>query len=183
MNWRNLFLASRSLRTLAVVVSVVGLTWLAPASAQARTTTRPAAFAPAGQHGHGHQCTKIKAIGVGQDLGEGMTTATISVHGVAVGTTGATSTITGVVDRRRLVHRPDRLHLRPGHADRRGDGDTRHHDRAVHLEVDQGQRYRRLRRSDRQADLPRHRGPRQPGPSPRRSPAGCVRPRADLAAG
>ena len=79
-------------------MSVVGPTWLAPASAQAHTTTRPAAFAPAGQHGHGHQCTKIKAIGVGQDLGEGMTTATISVHGVAVGTTGATFTITGVVD-------------------------------------------------------------------------------------
>ena len=39
----------------------------------------------------------MDATGVGQDLGGGRTTATISVHGVEVGTTAAAFTVTGTV--------------------------------------------------------------------------------------
>ena len=40
-------------------------------------------------------CVPVQAIGTGQDLGDGRTTATISVGRVVVGTTSATFTITG----------------------------------------------------------------------------------------
>jgi len=41
------------------------------------------------------RCVPVEAAGVGQDLGGGRTTATISVAGVRVGTTAATFTVTG----------------------------------------------------------------------------------------
>lgn len=44
----------------------------------------------------GIRCLAVDATGVGQDLGGGRTTATISVAGVDVGTTAAAFTITGV---------------------------------------------------------------------------------------
>ena len=61
-----------------------------------------ATVAPAAAHpGHSSppvhsRCLPLAATGVGQDLGGGQTTATISVAGVEVGTTAATFTITGV---------------------------------------------------------------------------------------
>ncbi len=56
----------------------------------------PASATMHGHHRHGHaRCLPIEATGVGQDLGGGRTTATISVHGVEVGTTAAAFTITG----------------------------------------------------------------------------------------
>ncbi len=61
-----------------------------------------ATAAPAAAH-RGHpsppahaRCVPVAASGVGQDLGGGQTTATISVAGVEVGTTAAAFTITGV---------------------------------------------------------------------------------------
>jgi hypothetical protein len=42
-------------------------------------------------------CVPVNAAGVGQDLGEGRTTATIFSHGFRIGTTSARFTITGVV--------------------------------------------------------------------------------------
>ena len=42
------------------------------------------------------RCLRVDATGVGEDLGGGKTTATISVRGVQVGTTAAAFTITGV---------------------------------------------------------------------------------------
>jgi hypothetical protein len=41
-------------------------------------------------------CVPVHATGVGQDLGNGMTEATISSHGVVLGTTHATFTPTSV---------------------------------------------------------------------------------------
>jgi hypothetical protein len=41
-------------------------------------------------------CVPVNATGVGQDLGGGMTTATIFSHGFRAGTTHASFTITGV---------------------------------------------------------------------------------------
>jgi hypothetical protein len=41
-------------------------------------------------------CLPVNATGVGQDLGGGMTTATIFSHGLRLGTTHASFTITGV---------------------------------------------------------------------------------------
>jgi hypothetical protein len=46
---------------------------------------------------HAHAlCVPVRATGAGQDLGGGRTQATISVHGVQVGTTQATFAIGGV---------------------------------------------------------------------------------------
>ena len=45
---------------------------------------------------HGQICAPIVASGVGQDLGAGQTTATISSHGVRLGTSTATFTTTGL---------------------------------------------------------------------------------------
>lgn len=67
----------------ALVTTVVGL--LAPAQALGS----PARAA--------HQrCVAVEATGVGQDLGDGRTTATVTAAGVTVGTTAATFTITGI---------------------------------------------------------------------------------------
>ncbi len=65
-----------------------------------------ASAAPAGAHRATHpghpsppahtRCLPVDAAGVGQDLGGGRTTATITVGGVQVGTTAAAFTITGV---------------------------------------------------------------------------------------
>lgn len=41
-------------------------------------------------------CLPVRANGAGQDLGDGRTTATISVAGVVVGTTQASFTVTGI---------------------------------------------------------------------------------------
>ena len=66
---------------LAAVLAVA-----APASA----TTHP-------QVHRGHvRCLPVHATGVGQDLGGGQTSATVSVAGVEVGTTAATFTVSGV---------------------------------------------------------------------------------------
>ena len=43
------------------------------------------------------RCAPVAATGVGQDLGSGQTTATVSVAGVPIGSTAATFTIIGVV--------------------------------------------------------------------------------------
>jgi hypothetical protein len=67
----------------ALVMTVLGLA--APAQALG-----PPARAP-------HQrCVAVEATGVGQDLGGGRTTATVTIAGITVGTTAATFTITGV---------------------------------------------------------------------------------------
>lgn len=77
-----------SLRRLALpllVCLVAVWAFAPPASAGTRTP-----------HRHGHaRCLPIVATGVGQDLGGGRTTATLSVHGVEVGTTAAAFTVTG----------------------------------------------------------------------------------------
>lgn len=52
----------------------------------------PAQAAPAAAHA---RCVPVAATGTGQDLGNGQTTATVSVGGVSVGTTSASFTITG----------------------------------------------------------------------------------------
>jgi hypothetical protein len=58
----------------------------------------PASASAHRHHQRGHvRCLAVDATGVGQDLGEGRTTATISVHGVEIGTTAAAFTITGMV--------------------------------------------------------------------------------------
>ena len=44
---------------------------------------------------HAAVCVPIKADGVGQDNGDGTTTATITTHGLLLGTTSASFTITG----------------------------------------------------------------------------------------
>jgi hypothetical protein len=46
--------------------------------------------------GAGLICVPIYAQGVGEDLGNGNTTATITTHGLLLGTTSASFTITGV---------------------------------------------------------------------------------------
>ncbi len=57
----------------------------------------PSAAAAAHQRHDGHlRCLPVEATGVGQDLGGGQTTATISVHGFTIGTTAAAFTITGM---------------------------------------------------------------------------------------
>jgi hypothetical protein len=54
------------------------------------------AVAPGTAAAHGRQiCVPVRATGVGQDLGGGQTTATISSHGVRLGTTNASFTTTG----------------------------------------------------------------------------------------
>ncbi len=68
--------------------------------AAALGTAAPAAAHPT-HRGHpappAHaRCLRVDSTGVGQDLGGGKTTATISVDGVQVGTTAAAFTITGV---------------------------------------------------------------------------------------
>ena len=70
-----------------LVCLVAALALAAPASAAHRRSPR--------QPGH-VRCLPVDATGVGQDLGGGQTTATISVGGVEVGTTAAAFTITGV---------------------------------------------------------------------------------------
>jgi hypothetical protein len=47
-------------------------------------------------HGAGSICVPVHAQGVGQDLGNGNTTATITTHGLLLGTTNASFVITGV---------------------------------------------------------------------------------------
>ena len=57
----------------------------------------PASASAHRHHARGHvRCITVDATGVGQDLGGGRTTATISVHGFEVGTTTAAFTITAV---------------------------------------------------------------------------------------
>ncbi len=77
---------ARSVRLVlaALVATLLGLV-AAPAHA---------APPPAGTH---VRCAPVAATGVGQDLGSGQTTATVSVAGVPIGSTAATFTITGVV--------------------------------------------------------------------------------------
>jgi hypothetical protein len=77
-------------RLLLLVVTVLaaahaGLALASPASA--------AAVAPASKPAH---CLQVDATGLGQDLGGGQTAATLFVGGVAVGTTSAAFTVTGV---------------------------------------------------------------------------------------
>jgi hypothetical protein len=47
-------------------------------------------------HALHQRCVSVEATGVGQDLGGGRTTATVTVAGITVGTTAATFTVTGV---------------------------------------------------------------------------------------
>lgn len=54
-----------------------------------------AAPATASQAPNARICLPVEAAGVGQDLGNFMTTATITSHGVLLGTTNATFTPTG----------------------------------------------------------------------------------------
>lgn len=51
--------------------------------------------AQAGDAAHGSKCKRVRAVGVGQDLGGGNTTATITHGGVLNGTTAAHFDITG----------------------------------------------------------------------------------------
>jgi len=67
---------------LALLLTAAAALVAAPAHASAR----PAAAG---------RCAPIEATGTGQDLGNGQTTATVSVDGQVVGTTRATFTITG----------------------------------------------------------------------------------------
>ena len=69
----------------ALVAAVLGPT-LALSSAQAA--------GPPARVAH-QRCVAVAATGTGQDLGGGRTTATVTVGGVAVGTTAATFTVTG----------------------------------------------------------------------------------------
>ena len=63
----------------------------------AALTLAPPASAGTRHHQQGHvRCVPVQATGVGQDLGGGRTTATISVHGFEVGTTTAAFTISGI---------------------------------------------------------------------------------------
>jgi hypothetical protein len=56
----------------------------------------PAGVAQAGVGRHAHAlCTPVRAHGAGQDLGNGATEATITSHGVVLGTTHAMFTPTG----------------------------------------------------------------------------------------
>jgi hypothetical protein len=74
-------------RSVAILVLLAGtlLAWLPPAVAEAKPP-------PA------NRCFSVEATGVGQDLGEGRTEATIYVHGRPVGTTQAMFTITGATE-------------------------------------------------------------------------------------
>ncbi len=73
---------------LPLVICLAGAFVLAP----------PASASAHRHHQRGHvRCLAVDATGVGQDLGGGRTTATISVRGVEVGTTAAAFTITGMV--------------------------------------------------------------------------------------
>ncbi len=74
-------------RSLAVVALAAIMVMVAPAPAEARPHTGA---------GQGQRCVRVLATGVGQDLGEGRTEATISVRGYPVGTTAAQFAITGV---------------------------------------------------------------------------------------
>jgi hypothetical protein len=66
--------------------------------AAALALATPASASTHRHHHAGHvRCLPVDATGVGQDLGGGRTTATISVHGVEVGTTAAAFTVTGVI--------------------------------------------------------------------------------------
>lgn len=57
----------------------------------------PAGVAQAGAPHHTHAlCVPVRAHGVGQDLGNGATEATITSHGVVLGTTHAMFTPTGL---------------------------------------------------------------------------------------
>jgi hypothetical protein len=78
-------MSARRLVPLALAAIVAALALAGPASAAA-----PDAGPPAGH------CVSVDATGFGQDLGGGRTTATIYVDGVAVGTTSAAFTVTGV---------------------------------------------------------------------------------------
>jgi hypothetical protein len=70
------------------------LVWLGVAFGVASpASAHPSQPAPRGAH---VRCVAVDATGVGQDLGGGQTTATISVAGVEIGTTAAAFTITGV---------------------------------------------------------------------------------------
>lgn len=75
----------RRLVTAAVLAVVAMIS--APAVTQAST---PAVARP------GPVCVPVAATGVGQDRFDGTTTATISIRGVAVGTTEGAFTVTGV---------------------------------------------------------------------------------------
>src|SRR6476661_3744075 len=91
---KNLVRRSHALRALLVVVAVAGSMSLGAAPAEAHVgTVGPVAYTRATHNGHGDRCTKIRATGVGRDHGDGTTEATISVHGVVVGTTAATLTV------------------------------------------------------------------------------------------
>ena len=68
-----------------LAAALAGLALAPPASA--------AAGAPASRPAH---CLQVDATGVGQDLGGGRTAATLFIGGVAVGTTSAAFTVTGV---------------------------------------------------------------------------------------
>ncbi len=76
------------LRTRIIAVAgMVALALAVPATASA---------SPAYRHPH-RPCAPVAAAGVGQDLGDGQTTATVYVHGLMIGTTTGSFTITGVV--------------------------------------------------------------------------------------
>jgi hypothetical protein len=76
---------------ISLLGTVAGLVVAAPAHAGVPVAARGAAHAAAAHT----RCATVEATGTGQDLGNGQTTATVSVGGVTVGTTSATFTITG----------------------------------------------------------------------------------------
>ncbi len=82
----------RALAASAVLVVAIGGVGLAGAPA-AGATSGAAGSTPA--HGPAAVCVPVHAVGTGQDLGDGRTSATITVGRVVVGTTTATFAITG----------------------------------------------------------------------------------------
>jgi hypothetical protein len=76
------------------LVLTIGLLAVPATASAAPTRTHPE---PAAGLTATRLCTPIRAAGVGQDLGNGQTTATISSHGLLLGTTAAGFTVTGQV--------------------------------------------------------------------------------------